>query len=448
MFGDLVTKKTWKDVRERVHQVNSELAGLIDEISPSDKYHFYHVKAPFGFQLLRNGLFYLPTPENNDGIALNGPKMPKKIQEALHYNLYSNPVMLVLSKTLELYMTFAEQVIPFTLYEAGNLFGLTRILDLPTNLNPSHVEISNWDMTSGMRSCFMLPKVSQLGGHKNLQKHYGVIADQPTTLNDHWHIFSEIANSQRHKSPPWFSEFLLFSQDWFTTFHDNAWLKLWLYFYQSNKAIMAFWSNSFTWDLNFSRIQHRKNIRPTSSGVTETVKNLFAMATGSIPAFQAAQNDNGLPIKAIQDAYVNVYNLKNYMPLIMQPAYLGKHNKAPVYYSLQYHVYDTKYQINSRHSKVSAMSILDEIHRILLRHLDELTKGKLKDETTPLHEVQEKVKFQMFHTLETIGENVKLSNTLQQTDQQLTCHNYSQNMVFPESASFFRACMQMQFKSA
>lgn len=448
MLGKTVVKKYWRDVREDVQKLNPKLAGLIDDISPGDEYFFYHVKVPYGFQFLKNGLFYLPS-ETGEGVALNSSQMPKQIKDDLGYNLYSNPVTFVLEKSLELFTNFDNQIIPFNLFYPGDIFGLSWILDLPTNYNPSHVEASSWDMTAGVRSTFLLPKVSQLGCHKRLQKYYGVINDQPKSLSEHWDIFRQIHAGavSFNRYPEWISETLLFSKDWFQTIDDPAWQSLWVYFYQSNRSRNAFWRNSFSWDLNFSKIQRRKNIRPTSSGVTETVKSLFAMATGAVPAFQPAKDDLCLPNTLIQDAYVNAYGLKEYAPLVMQPCYFGVRDKNSAYYSLQYPVYDTTYKVNNKSSSISSMSVLDEIHRILVRHIDELSVGKLKDEITPLHEVQNKVNFRMFHTVSTETANdVNLSADLPKFDKNFNITNYPNNTKFPESAIFFRGCLQLSFK--
>ena len=56
-----LTPLTWKQARETFHQLNPELATLIDELDPPKELLLYQARYNYGDRFLDKGDFFLPT---------------------------------------------------------------------------------------------------------------------------------------------------------------------------------------------------------------------------------------------------------------------------------------------------------------------------------------------------------------------------------------------------
>ena len=68
----------------------------------------------------------------------------------------------------------------------------------------------------------------------------------------------------------------------------------------------------------------------------DTIKHLILMQNGKITGFQVTDGtEDSLPERMIQEAYVDDYRLKNYLPVIMHSAiWSGNNIKDTLYYSI------------------------------------------------------------------------------------------------------------------
>ncbi len=429
---------TWQQVRDEVAAVNTTFAKIIDELDPDDSHILYKVKYPYGSQILQNGELYLPS-HSNELLPFKSPSIDRKIFEDLNYNHGSNPATLVLSKSLELFFELEDRIVPYSIIQAGSIFGLWSVFDKDVSHCPQPFL---WGLTSGMRSLFMLPKISESNGHARLRSEFHVSADKPKKLLDHWSVFREIANAPVVKDP-WSTELLFFSKKWLTHQNDEAWLKLNNYLLNEAWQSSGYWRNQYIWDLIFSLIQKKKGIKPPAF-LANIVKHLLAIGTGAVPGFSPALNDQFAPISQIQNAYIDVYGLKNYMPVIMQADTFDMNNLSsnPVYYSLQYPA-AVEFAPKS-YDKTSTLTDLYCAQSLLKKYRIEILSGKFNVESTPLYELVSKVDYDFFHS--NTGSYRDIKNSLVIPDEDKSFAESTQKFKdrkFPKNGTFLNGCVRI-----
>lgn len=432
---------TWKDVRNDVWKVNPEFAAVVDHIDPGKEYGIYKVKYPYGSEILRNGGLYIP---NSSGqlVPLNDSSIDSRLQECLGYNLGSNPVTLVLENSLELFATLEDRVVPlYGVMKPGKIFGFWRVL------NPmlSHQAEFIWDMTAGARSIFMLPKISEAEKHNKLRKEFQVGADVPRSLLDHWKIFREIANHEKFYEP-WDVSLIFFSRNWFENLDDSAWCHFNYYLYRYAWIGSEFWRNNFFWDLMFSIIQKVRDIRP-SPYISDTVKYLLAIGVGAVPGFAPAIDNSVAPISNLQRAYLEVYNLKEYAPIIMQPCFFSASEKSyrPVYYSLPFpNAID--FSLKNR-TRTSLITDLYEVMSLLSKYVSELASGKLNIKSTPLDQLIKSVSYEFFHNnVENYRGMIESYEMPKEDNTFLEILDVCRGKKFPEMSTFVKGCVRITRK--
>ena len=436
-----IEKLSWEAARNSVNDIAPELANIIDQISPDTEYPLYRVKYPFGFNLLENGLFHLPD-EHGNPVLLSDKRIPESVRADLDYNLGCTPVSLLLEKGLEIYTQFSDHIIPFHVFQPGELLGLSRVLevtDVCIANNPF-----NWNISSGVRSCFMGCKISRSNCHNKLKKHFSVSSDVPKALNYHWQVFREIYTGAVHieQTPEWQSEILLFSRAWFEHRHDPAWQALWLYLYRTERSLTAFWRNHFSWNLTFLKINKYAQLKPAQLDLTKIVKNLLSIATGSMLGFAPAENDQFLPASLLTNVYHDIYELPKYAPLLLQPTYFGMQNHSPVYYSPLHPVYGD-FRFCDPTAQMSYINLLDEVYLIAQKHLNTLQSGKLANKSTLLEPLKNEVGLRMFHNTPGGSINILPSEDLPQLDSRF---QPTDGKLFPDNSPFLKCCIQVYNK--
>ena len=199
---------TWQQVKKEVSEANPKLAKIIEELKPSSQHTFIKAYYPFGANIRQDSKLNLPLA-NGDTLPFNHPKIPKAIQQKLCYN--SSPLGLILNNSVEVYVQTPEKrSVPFKLFKAGTIFGMWEIMETPKIAARSLWE---WNISSGAKTIFMLPKISDVTGHTKLRNQLHITSFAPNTIYDHHKIFMEIAKSQYLKDP-WNTEILFFTENW------------------------------------------------------------------------------------------------------------------------------------------------------------------------------------------------------------------------------------------
>jgi len=324
-----IEELTWDKAREFVLKSDPDLAAIIDDVNPSAKYTFFKARYSYGTKILNQGVLHLPTI-SGDTLPLNDPKVPNYISKNLGYRVV--PLGLILTKSVEVYFETEDRIMPSKLFHNGTMFGLWEAFDPP----PTKFVRNVWNLSAGARTVFMLPKISDNVSHTRIKRHYNIEGYAPKSLLEHNKIFIEITHSAKTENK-WYCDILFFSKKWVENFEQNV-RCLKLHKYWLHKA----WRQSFNcrnnmnydvaWE-DFAKALTRKNWMPKPYTIN-TLKHVLTISEGIYPGFRpAGANEDAMPLRLIQDAYIYHYQLKNYAPIIMYPDHLSD-PEIPVYYSL------------------------------------------------------------------------------------------------------------------
>ncbi|MBB72503.1 MAG: hypothetical protein CMF50_08915 [Legionellales bacterium] len=434
---------SWTDIRERVQQINPELAGIIDEIEPNDEFRLVKVCYPFGVNILENGICHLPTPTGKFA-AIDHHQIPPSLRSLVDYN--PCPLGLVLNKSVEVYIkTSEDRVIPFKLFEPGRTFGVWSIMEQPQ----AFVRKSwDWNISSGARTLFMLPKIADRISHNRLCRAHGIRSYVPNTLCEHWKVFAEIAKAHANESH-WGTDVLFFTDKWLdAAANDKAWSRLRNYWTEEAWRQAYNWVGKmnfdFGWDAFISELERRQmKARPY---MLDTLKHLLAIGSGTIPGFKPADaSESTAPTSIIQQAYVDDYQLKSYAPTIMQPAHLTSAPGDAVYYSLQFPTLPEKPQ--ELKSIPSVMKVLRELKNLVDVFMD-ISRAWPKPKDAQGYDFVKTAQLDYFHNEHDNYEEISPTALLPDQDANFSkLPKVYQDRRFPENGHFLRGCVKISIKS-
>ena len=320
---------SWKDIAPQIREAAPALAKLIDAIDPGDQYPLIKATYLFGDSILKEGKLQLPHTLGNPL-----PLDHKNLDPILHENLsYSSiPLGIILNNESEVFLEEAPRTIPLNILGPGQLFGTFELIDFMLKEESCPI----WNMTAGLRSVFMLPKINEASGLKRLRARYLLPSDiQIKSLWDHWSVFKAIARDT--SSTPWKSDIIFFSRPWFSQRNkpNEKWSHFYDYFFQhawkqAQYAIHEFKFGYF-WQKCINTISMR-NLKPSAYAIN-TIKHLWAIATGVAPGFRMVDSPSSVPLLALQQAFIEFYRLENYWPTIMG-GIASENINHPLYYSL------------------------------------------------------------------------------------------------------------------
>lgn len=411
----------WQQAREFVEPVNPELVTLIDEFSPDNSYQFIKIKYRFGQSILKNGRLHLPISLHETGM-LSHPNIPKKIQQALGY--CDLPMAMILNKKAEVFYESENRVMPTKIYGPGALIGLWEMFDPAPEV---YVE-SVWNITAGVRSLFMLPKISNQLAHKQLQQNYKMAAYPPSHMLHHHQIFKEIGSNNHEDS--WVLEVLYFGEKWQQLKQERSIEALKIHHYFLQEA----WHQSYNcrnnmsfdmaWEL-FSKAVSDRNMKPKPL-IVNTLKHLLAINDGFYPGYGPAIDESGAPIHFLKNAYLEIYKIKN-EPTIMEPFHLSKANR-PAYYSFQ--LPSLLENAPGAHGK----NIIIDLRE--LKILMEMLQASFNEK---------KLNFRFFHPNEDLSYGIEDVSKIFATDPNFLAQSIT-GMSIAESSPFLKGCVQIALK--
>ncbi len=176
--------------------------------------------------------------------------------------------------------------------------------------------------------------------------------------------------------------------------------------------------------------------------LSETAKHLFLIASKKMVGFCPANDTQQIaPTEMLQEAIVNIYQLKNYIPTIMQATPMADVNSLfPVYYSLSYPTL-----LEGEPETGTLNRIMPDIRDIKMA-IDTLF------DKTPAHQ-QEKlsflkeIDFSYFHTEDDMYHEINKSTIISEIDSRfLTLENRFKDRSFCASSSFWRGCVRIDKK--
>ena len=434
---------SWAQVNKDVESVNPTLATIINKLKLNKNHLLIKASYPYGSLVMKRSLLMLPN-DQGEIVPINDPSIDGKIREALDYNLSSNPVSLVLKNSFEIFLPLDDRTIPLSgVIRPGTAFGAWRVLNPGKAENPAFI----WDMTSGARSVFMMPKITETLKYKNLKNKYDLLEDVPRTLMKHWEVFRELASHDLFKQP-WDAEILYFSESWFKHLEDPAWAEFYNYFKKSAWGASEFWRNQSIYNLIFSLILNEYEGKPSAYAM-DTAKYIIHVAMGALPGLAPAKDNLAGPFEEIQRIYEKEYGL-NYAPVILQPTLLDLENinAPPVYYSLNF-PNALEFKPNNR-VKTNLITDLREIRALIVRYERELSSGKFNIENTTLGNVFKLVKFDYFHTgsgspsMYGIGESDEMIKSDPSLRRSLLGKEYKEH---PNKVMFLNGCIRLSLKA-
>lgn len=421
-----IQEVSWNDISKEVHLVNPELATICDQIEPNSKLSLFKIRYPYGSIIVDEGIFSVPF-SNNEVISLKDNRVPINIKNALNY--CHIPLSLVLHNHNEVFVETSNRIIPLNYFQEGELFG---IFESSASLAGTEL-YPTWSVTAGARSVFMLPKISDKIGHGKLKKSLGIKNEVPTSLLSQWYIFKEII--KKNNTNLWYNEILVFSKDWLDIKNINL-LKFHQYLFKINwkqsKLLMDSVKFGLLW-ASFSEVLNRKRLKP-SPYIVDTIKYLVSIANGSGVAFKPATDESALPLSLIQDVYINVYNLKSYIPTIMQPCTILSSNQG-AYYSLAFPTI-------LENTPVDTPSIINDEREIKLL-INILLKTVKKTNLNNMF--NHNIKYEFFHVdLDKYGEIIESKNVIIDDERFNYCMTKDLlNRKFCANALFFRGCIRV-----
>lgn len=423
----------WSEIRNEVKKVNPELGRIIDQISPDKKHKLLKARYKFGDKIVDEGKLNLPTL-HGEIVPIDSPYVSTALKNYLDYSAI--PLSLILEKSNEVFVTAGERVIPLNYFMPGDLFGLFEAIDLI-----QAVAKPRWTVTSGARSIFMLPRVTDDVGYKRIRRNYNINIETPKSLSEQADFFTKIVNHSKF-SDSWCNEILFFPKNWLHKANDNkGWSNFDRYLLRESWIQQQLFRDTVEFGLmwaSFTSAIINRNLKPRPY-LVDTIKHLISIANGVTVAFKPATDDLGLPIQIIQEVMLNDYGLKNYIPSIIQPCKFN--GKEPVYYSLAYPTV-----LGSMPHSKNAPSIIEDERDI--KRLIETLINALKDQRGGIYDPIQNVNYEFFHGDKDRDNEIQSTMEMHVTDPRFTHMSYIDDgkKEFCSTAPFLRGCIKISSK--
>lgn len=443
---NLVTHKeiTWNKARPLVIRANPELAQIIDELNPSPQHTLILATYPYGTNIRDKGQSYFPAEDKNLA-TLDEQTISQNLRDKLDYS--PSPLAFIADKSVEIYVETPEgRTIPLKLFKPGVTIGVWEILKRPL-ISIRHKW--DWSISSGARTLFLLPKITNQDNHAKLQRAYSTRVKMSRNIFDHTKIFTGIFNYHAEKNP-WTTRVIFFTRKWLEPQLKNiGWVKLKEYWAREAWHQMHYWSNKiifdFTWEDYLAELSRQRiKLKPY---FLDTVKQLISIACGVVPGFRPAdESEQVAPTKIVQRAYVEDYGLKDYAPIIMQPDFLSLNSSVKaVYYSLQFPTLPEKpFEFEKFSSVLKIIRELKDYMDVFLIVLARYPKSAFP----PIYDLLEHIQFDYFHTEKDPQGNIQHTSAMPEFDPGLSdCDPKYGKREFPENAPFFRGCVRISFKT-
>lgn len=390
---------TWSDVREQVSKVNRDLFELLDGVLQAGDVGFYRITYSYGEKIISRCHLCLDTE--------NQSSLPSSIRQM--------PLGLVLTRSLEQYIETVNAVLPYHVYGAGDCFGIYENL---TNNDPKY---ACGEVSAGLRTVFLLPRISDRSAHLSLQREFSIDFPPPKSLLEHHRVFTSLACYS-----DWNCQVLVFDKTIFTK-HKQAFFNYWIK-QTTDKQLNEY--NSMAedkdWQVLSERVrQQRWHIKPQ---LFNYIRYILRISNNSLPGYiPAGIDEDGLPVHFIQDCYINKYGLKNHTPIIMQPANLSSYT-GMVYISLAMPTLIT-YPV-ARGEERSLMADMRDL-KLWLQRFHE----------TSCHQL---ATYKFFHSDEDQTGQIQLAKTMPLQDRRLLkTYDEYRGRSFPDNSPFLKGCVRI-----
>ncbi len=339
----------WQDVSKLVKQVNLALWKLIDVVNPGADLPLFLASYRYGDYIVKEGEVLFPQQKESFLGLANLPTATKKLLDRNKI-----PIGLLLNKTAEIFSSYQGNVAPLNIIKTGQVIGLCELFP------PKTLDLTQLDITAGVRTAFLLPNVSDSTHHKKLANIYQAPPEVGSVF-DHWYTFKKIANYRYHHRH-WACDLLFFSNAWLERIHHIStvpWLQLKNYFLEQawcqTPNLFQYYNSVYLKNTLLKAMSACQiNLSEYAIGA---IKYIFLMQQGCVPGFQISDgSEDYLPEHVIQEAYVEDYKLKTYLPAIMHSVMWEESNKlSPLYYSFNLPIVFGKAGFNTRSLRITEL---------------------------------------------------------------------------------------------
>jgi hypothetical protein len=301
----MISKIKWEDARDIFKNVNPTLFKIIERIAPSNSLHLYKLNFKFGQKLLDINNFYI------------GRK--NIIEDLVCQNNMIHDI--VTEKSAEHYLENCSNNFSLRVYEKGDtlLFSYREIF-----LGNSCLE----NICSGLKSLFLLPKISNSNNFYKLMKAFNLNCKRPETYYQQYEVFKEIACS-KNLTNNWDSEIILFSKDWFKKLNEIHRAEIANYFYTEQLKHEKFSKNELIIQCLFNYCIEKINIEKKHYAL---IKYFFHVLLNSFPGKVIQRSNNYAPIEELKKILIDIYGIQ-YLPTFVSNGYLKP--ESPIYFSLE-----------------------------------------------------------------------------------------------------------------
>jgi hypothetical protein len=425
---------SWKDARESVLRVNPELAQAIDESQPKASHKLIKVKYPYGAEIIKKGMFFIPSGKGLTEFS----KASSELQKLLDYSWMSVPLGIVTKGAIESFWLSNDSVIPQGILEEGATCAKRTIF---SNVKFNFKSI--WNLTAGARTLFLLPSIKDREGYARLAKYFQIPSIIPRTYFDQWFVFKDLAlkNFPEHN---WYSEMIFFTRPWVEEIILNKGSPLGSYLHNSFLNNSEFLRNehvfNFIWH-NFLNTVNAKRVI-VDSYLYEYSKYLVKAGMGASLAFSPDFTDRVAPIEFLSRVYVDIYSLKQ-QPIFMKTSKnkWGEEGNS-LYLSLQLPIhYQNKPCRGKRSTGVESLKSISDILDIFKQKLNSdknLIKGSI------LESFNNCIDYKYYHKDKTSHPEISSSNLILDNNKEFTPLGPYSALEKPYYNVFFKGCINIK----
>lgn len=399
---------TWEDARKDLALINPAITAIIDQMSPSTDLYLYEASYAYG-EIIDNGEHF-NFPDETGKLYRVSEHNNQSLVDDFQYAGDYIPIGIITQKCVELFIDAGDTIIPSQIFCPGDVFALALHLEKNKSRHPTPIT----QMASGCRSCFSLPNISDSIHYMQLKRKLNLKSPLPKSLYEQWDFFRNIVKARKLEQP-WQAKALLFPQKWVELIkHDPDWQPLYCHLIELAWLKSSYLRNKIYYDYSFNMVTTQRNIKPNPY-VAETFKYIIAIALGEFPGFRVGVDDSALPISVIQEALLNDYALKHYIPTIIHAARFDfQSSPFAAYYSFQFP--SVPASVNKAKRLTTTLHDLRELKYIFDHYHEAVTQ-----QTTGLHEtvigqMLESTALHFLHSKKDIHNEINLSNTVDTFD--------------------------------
>ncbi|MFN3235301.1 MAG: hypothetical protein ACE365_07845, partial [Gammaproteobacteria bacterium] len=227
----------------------------------------------------------------------------------------------------------------------------------------------------------------------------------------------------------WSATVLVFSDQWFSHRHDDAWRAFYLYLDAQRSVSLPFWEFALS-------VAREKATTKMSPYVLNTAHHLLTIAHGRTPGFAPAIDNTAAPIDVLTKAYQDVYGFMDYPATFLVPESI---DNRMVYYSFNYPTAITFTQ--KPREKTNLLTDIYEI-RSLLRVYSEVFKPSPQPSPASgkgsIMSISKR--FDYFHSAPDKYFDILSTKEIIRLDSAFPCDDVD---AFPARSPFFRACARV-----